>query len=177
MNGAWEERFTHIVPPNVRDEIGVFLDAHPSAHLYLVGGSVRDAVLGRTTKDIDLVVTKTPVPELERWLARRGRLDLTGQVFRVYKFLPASMDPRKDVPMDIALHRKERAAENSVGGYRDFDVSGDDNLPIEEDLARRDFTINAMAWDLREKRLIDPWHGLQDLGAKLIRAVGNPEER
>src|SRR3989338_5603258 len=129
-----------------------FLSAHPTAKLYLVGGAVRDALLNRRFHevDFDFVVTGLAAPELEAWFRTRGELNLVGQHFGVYKFMPTGFSPENTEFIDIALPRTEAVAQGSLGGYKDFDVQSDPHLPIQDDLARRDFTINAMAFDVRE---------------------------
>lgn len=77
--------------------------------------------------------------------------------------------------VDIALPRTD--ASFGTGRYRDVEVRADPNLPIAEDLKRRDFTINAMAWDIQSGELIDPHQGQSDLQQKIIRCVGQPSAR
>lgn len=150
----------------------------PQAKIYLVGGAVRDIILGRETKDFDFVATKVEAKELEKFLSQGGTINLVGKSFGVFKFLPKNVETRQGVsidPIDIALPRTEHAGMS--GGYRDFEVQSDKDLPIEKDLARRDFTINALAWDIINKQLIDEFNGVADLQNKIIRAIGKPEER
>ncbi|MBI4434803.1 hypothetical protein HY635_03260, partial [Candidatus Uhrbacteria bacterium] len=147
---------------------------HADAEAYLVGGIVRDASLGRDAKDYDFVVRGVSADALRAFLAARGRVDLVGRNFGVFKFLPSGW-PEDAEAIDIALPRTEHA--EGTGGYRDVDVQSDPTLPIAADLARRDFTINAMAWDVRNRTLIDPFNGRDDLTQRIIRAVGNPSER
>src|SRR5690606_8675300 len=73
--------------------------------------------------------------------------------------------------IDIAIPRTERAT--GEGGHKGFEVSSDHNLPIEKDLERRDFTINAIAKDINGN-VIDPFGGQRDLKEKIIRVV-NPQ--
>ena len=163
----------------------------PAAKFYLVGGMVRDLALGRPSKDFDLVVTGVPAKPLEAALEKLGRVNLVGKNFGVFKFTPRGGDPSD--PIDVALPRTEHAF--GTGGYRDVEVQSDPKLPIENDLARRDFTINSMALKLNSefrisnfeidsklkiqnsKFLVDPFGGLDDLVKKTIRCVGKPEER
>lgn len=133
--------------------------------VYMVGGSLRDFLLGKDSKDLDLLVTGLPQDDLRRLLLRRGRVQRVGQVFGVLKFQPRAWD---DAPIDVALPRVEA----STGiGHRDFEVAFDHTLPVETDLQRRDFTINAMALDLLHERLIDPFGGHADLEARVLRQV------
>ncbi|MDD5222248.1 MAG: hypothetical protein PHY10_03690, partial [Patescibacteria group bacterium] len=148
----------------------------PVAEIYLVGGAVRDLLLGRLSKDIDFVVRGVSAQKLEIFLAKYGSVNLVGKNFGVFKFVPEGGDAHN--PIDIALPRTEHSF--GTGGYRDFDVQSDEKLSIEEDLSRRDFTINAMALDIttpKKMKIIDPFFGLKDLKKKIIRAVGNPLDR
>lgn len=144
----------------------------PEAEWYLVGGMVRDAGLGRERrKDFDLLVRKAGFRRLESWLSQRGRVSFVGRNFGVLKFRPNGSSEE----IDIAWPRTERAGMS--GAYRDFQVNYDADLPVETDLARRDFTVNAMAWDFAGERLIDPFDGRADLAARRLRAVGKPAAR
>lgn len=140
----------------------------PDGEWFLVGGAVRDALIGREgRKDIDLVVRGIALDELSAHLATQGEVNLVGRSFGVLKFRPTgSADD-----IDIAWPRTERAGMS--GGYRDFSVQADADLPIEVDLARRDFTVNAMAYDLANGALVDPHGGLADLASRSVRAVGD----
>lgn len=137
----------------------------PAARVFLVGGAVRDDLLGRPVKDRDYVVMGVPAEALERFLAARDEVKLVGRQFGVFKFSG----------VDVALPRKDFPS--GTGGYRDVETQSDPELPLEEDLARRDFTVNAMARDLRDGRLIDPFGGETDLVKGQIRAVGDPATR
>lgn len=144
----------------------------PKARVYLVGGYLRDLILGHDSKDIDLVVSGVPAREAERFLRRVGTVNLVGRTFGVFKFIPK----HKAIPaIDIALPRRERAF--GTGGYRDVAVQSDWRLPIREDLGRRDFTMNALAWDLIAHKLIDPFGGERDIRTGCVRAVGKAEVR
>ncbi len=134
--------------------------------LYRVGGTVRDEMSGvvESTHDTDYLVREIPPEALESVLERFGWIELVGKSFGVYKFRPSG----EDEVYDIAFPRKER----SFGpGHRDFDVEWDWQMDIAEDLGRRDFTINAMARDVRDGRLIDPHGGREDLEAGVLRML------
>jgi tRNA nucleotidyltransferase/poly(A) polymerase len=125
--------------------------------VYTVGGTVRDELLGHPRKDLDLLVTGLPQSDLLRCLRPYGHVQLTGRAFGVIKLLPYGWD---GPPIDVALPRTEI----STGiGHRDFEVTFDHMLPVETDLGRRDFTINAMAIDLSDGCLLDPFGGHEDL--------------
>jgi len=135
------------------------------ARVYTVGGTVRDELLGHPRKDLDLLVTGLPQPDLLRCLRPYGRVQLTGRAFGVIKLLPHGWD---GPPIDVALPRTEI----STGlGHRDFEVTFDHTLPVETDLGRRDFTINAMALDLADGHLLDPFGGYEDLQQRRLRQV------
>jgi tRNA nucleotidyltransferase (CCA-adding enzyme) len=135
---------------------------------FLIGGAVRDALLGFSSKDEDVLVTGIPWSVLENALASVGRVDAVGASFGVLKVA------RDGLVIDVALPRTEQ----STGiGHRDFTVTYDPNLPLEADLARRDFTVNAMARRISDGVLIDPFSGLNDLEQCVLRAVGDPLER
>jgi putative nucleotidyltransferase with HDIG domain len=138
-------------------------------NLYEVGGCVRDSLLGMgiAEKDRDYLVTKIEFEKLVEVLKKHGHVDLVGKSFGVIKFT-ASNNGAERITYDIALPRSEF----STGiGHRDFKVDFDHTLPIEEDLKRRDFTINAIARNLRDDKLVDPYGGQQDLKHGLIRML------
>jgi len=143
--------------------------------MYMVGGIVRDTLLDKPkSKDFDFVFRKISKQQLEKALSEeKGSLDLVGKHFGVYKFMPE--DKSLDEPIDIAFPRTEFST--GGGGRKDFEVQSDPNMPVEKDLGRRDLTINAMAYAVREGKLVDPYDGQNDLENKLIRSVGKPEDR
>jgi poly(A) polymerase len=141
--------------------------------VYLVGGAVRDLILKRPTKDYDLVARGINIKTLEHWLAEHGKVNLVGKTFGVFKWQPAGWAGEI---IDIALPRTEHV-QIGTGQYRDFEIQSNSTLPIEEDLIRRDFTINALALNLATGKLIDPSGGETDLKKKIIRTVGEPKLR
>ena len=159
--------------------INAFLTEHPRGELFLVGGAVRDALLNRKTQDFDFVITGATTDQIESWFGKRGTVDFVGRNFGVYKFVSSTLTirPGKIEPIDLALPRTETPLEGSEGGYKEFAVDARIDLPIEIDLGRRDFTVNAIAYNVRTERLVDPFNGLRDLESKTLRAVGNAHER
>lgn len=147
---------------------------HPQGRLYLVGGFVRDLLLGRPCKDIDFVVTGVPRVKLVAHLKKNGRVNFVGRTFGVFKFVPKGQHGNDAI--DIALPRLDLPKGRS-GAYRDVKVISRSSVPIEDDLRRRDFTVNALAWNILEKRMIDLGSGFKDLRACELRAVGKPEDR
>jgi len=133
--------------------------------IYAVGGTVRDQFLQHPSKDQDLLVTQVPFESLTKILKRYGDVFTVGKSFGVIKFYPKHSP---DTCLDIALPRKEV----STGvGHRDFQVDFDPMLPVETDLQRRDFTINAMAQEILTEEIIDPFRGQEDLKNKTLRMV------
>ena len=136
--------------------------------LYEVGGAVRDKYLfdGVKPKDRDYIVTGIPYNDLSKLLKNFGKVDLVGKSFGVIKF--TQFKDGKPKTFDITLPRTEFSTGQ---GHKDFQVDFDPNIPIETDLKRRDFTINAMAVSLKDNELIDPLDGMGDLNNRQIRMV------
>ncbi len=136
--------------------------------IYDVGGAVRDKLLQRavSSKDRDYLVTGVGYDDLTRILRKHGRVDLVGRSFGVIKFTESSDDG--PVTFDITLPRRE----HSTGwGHKEFEVSFDPGMSVEDDLVRRDFTVNAMAVALDNDELVDPLGGQVDLENRLLRMV------
>ena len=129
-------------------------------HAYIVGGAVRDLFLGREPNDWDLA-TDAPLEALKKILPN---CKAVGESFGVVLVTVLGTE------MQIARFRTEK-------GYSDYrhPDTVDFNATIDDDLKRRDFTINAMALGLNEVKTVDS--SFQDLKEELIRAVGNPDER
>jgi poly(A) polymerase len=142
---------------------GAFVDAGHS--LYLVGGSVRDALLGRTdgTPDLDFA-TDAPPQRIKDLVAPMAEaVWLQGIEFGTIGAEIAG------VRMEITTFRTERYETGSRHPAVEFESD------ITVDLSRRDFTINALAIRLPEKSSVDPFGGIDDLKARLIRTPGSPE--
>jgi tRNA nucleotidyltransferase (CCA-adding enzyme) len=132
---------------------------------YIVGGAVRDRILGLPIKDYDVEAFGLPADRLEPLLGAHGRVDAVGQAFRVYKL---SGVEGVEGALDVALPRRD----SKVGpGHRGIAVEGDPDLPVEEAARRRDFTMNAMLLDPATGGILDPWGGQRDLEARVLRAV------
>ena len=133
---------------------------------YVVGGALRDQLLGRQHREWDAATNATPDEIIE--IMRSGGAKAIGTVGKRFGTVTAAF---KGDPIEITTYRSEQYAE----GSRKPDVQFGQSL--EEDLQRRDFTINALAYDPINKKLIDVTNGQVDLAAKRIRAVGNARER
>lgn len=148
-------------------EIEPLVKMHQIGEVFLVGGLVRDHFLRKESKDIDLLVCGIPVAKIKTMLKPFGRVDEVGESFGVIKFTPNNWE--FDEPIDIAIPRTE----TKVGdGHKGFEVKASSNIPLEVDLMRRDFTINAMVISL-DGTLIDPFDGLESLNNGVIHMV-NP---
>lgn len=145
-----------------------FLKSFNQGQIFLVGGAVRDFILNRPTKDFDFVVLDQTGEEVEKKLKKFGKVEeVESRAFGVFKFNPQNS---KEI-FDIALPR----IDHWTGlGYKDLTTQV--GVSLEDDLSRRDFTINALTINLDEK-LVDEFNGVNDLNKKLIRAVGDPTER
>lgn len=134
--------------------------------LYEVGGSVRDSLIdpGIEIKDRDYLVTGIAYDQLAEILDRYGRVDLVGKSFGVIKFTQGGSKST----VDVVIPRKEIS---TGAAHRDFQVDYDPDLPVEEDLKRRDFTINAIARAIPSGEIMDPYGGRRDIESKTIRIV------
>ncbi len=128
----------------------------------LVGGTVRDAFLGHPTVDLDIEVFGLAPEELRQVLAEDFKLDLVGQSFGVLKI--------RHLAIDIAIPRRE--SKRGLG-HKGFEIHSDPDLSLEEAASRRDFTVNAMAWDPLREELLDPFGGLGDLKRRILRHVSD----
>jgi tRNA nucleotidyltransferase (CCA-adding enzyme) len=125
----------------------------------LVGGCVRDLLLGSEPKDWDLEVYGIEPTDLRALLDHFGPVNAVGEAFTVYKLGPE---------LDVSLPRRER---KSGRGHRAFVIEGDPAMTFAEAARRRDFTVNAILQDPLTDEIIDPHGGRQDLANKLLKMV------
>ena len=128
----------------------------------LVGGGVRDWLLGAEPKDFDLEVAGTDFESLTRTLAPFGATDVVGRSFGVVKVRSRASGEE----YDFSLPRRES---KTGAGHRGFAVAPDPALSDADAAARRDFTINAIAWDPFSGEIIDPHGGQRDLASRTLR--------
>jgi len=132
----------------------------PEGSLFAVGGRVRDELRGGllgarvAAKDLDYVVTGLPADELERRLRSLGKVDLVGAAFAVFK---VTFEGRT---IDVALPRREKSTGQ---GHRDFLIESGPDIPLEDDLSRRDFRMNMIARALPSGNIVDPYGGADDI--------------
>lgn len=127
--------------------------------LYLVGGYVRDMIRQAGPKDKDYMVAGLTEPVFTA---------LFPQAHKVGKMFPVYLLEVDGVSCEVAFARKER---KSGPGYHGFDIAYDPAVTVEEDLYRRDTTMNSLALELPERKLIDLYGGQEDIRRKHIRAV------
>ena len=127
----------------------------------MVGGCVRDRLMGWEAKDWDVEVYGVDPAALRRLLDGLGRVNVVGEAFTVYKL---------GQELDVSLPRRERKAGR---GHRGFVIEGDPSMTVEEATRRRDFTVNAILEDPLDGELLDPFGGRRDLEHKIIRAVSS----
>lgn len=129
---------------------------------YMVGGCVRDYYLRTDSKDLDMEIYAISQADVESLLAELGSVDFVGKSFGVYKLQIDGM------MVDVSLPRREV---KNGSGHTGFSVEVDPFMPLESALARRDFTMNAMAFDPIAYVYIDPYNGLEDLRNEVLNAT------
>lgn len=155
-----------IIPQSVKDLNELFKEH--GKKLYLVGGSVRDFLTGDKPKDFDLATDALP-DEVINIVGKTYRTNLQGKAFGVVVVFT------KEVPegMEIATFRSD-IYDGKLGKSRNPDVKF---TSIEEDVKRRDLSINGLFYDLDKREIIDLVGGVEDLKNKTIRMIGNPDLR
>ena len=158
LAGAW---FEPDLPGRLLKIAGDIREAGGRA--FLVGGWVRDALLGKPCRDYGIGVYDMAQDALVPILSKYGRTNLVGKAFGVIHLA------MKGLSLDFSFPRTE----SKVGyGHRGFVVHTDEKLSFKEAALRRDFTINAMGMELPDLTLCDPYGGIDDLKAHILRHVG-----
>ena len=132
--------------------------AREGGRAFYVGGCVRDTLLGKSPKDIDIEIYGLAPEKIESILRKRFRIEIVGKSFGVWIL--------KGCDIDVSMPRRER---KSGEGHKAFAIEGDPSLSFEEACARRDFTINAILQDILTGEIVDPFGGRSDLQKKLLR--------
>ncbi len=125
----------------------------------LVGGCVRDLIIGLQPKDWDVEIYGVDPASLRALLDQFGPVNVVGEAFTVYKL---------GADLDVSLPRRER---KSGRGHRAFVIEGDPSMTFEEAARRRDFTVNAILQDPLTREIIDPFGGKEDIRKRTLRAV------
>jgi len=139
------------------------------AKVYCVGGAVRDHFLGEESKDLDILIANIELDKLITLLSNFGKVDQVGKSFGIIKFKAKGGEE-----IDIAIPRKDVKKEG--GKHTDFEIIVDPFMSIKEDLARRDFTMNAIAVEIPWFGGIiihDPFKGQADIKSRLIKSVSD----
>lgn len=158
-------------PEGLRDRIPAevlavgraLVQGQQGARVNLVGGAVVDLLRGRRPKDWDLEVFGLSLGEVEARASRLGKANTVGRAFGIVKLaLPSGLD------LDLSVPRRD----NKIGvGHSDIESQLDPRMTDREAARRRDFTINSLAINLKTGKLIDPFGGLKDLQAGVLRAT------
>lgn len=155
----------NLIPKEVFDTVGKITNS--GYECFIVGGAVRDLLLGRTTRDWDFTTNATPEQILE--------IFKDGYYNNTFGTVGVALEDSDLEPFEITTYRTES---NYSDNRRPDKVSWGSSL--EEDVSRRDFTINSMALQIgtdSSTEVVDHHHGLEDLKLKLIRTVGNADTR
>jgi len=148
--------------PNILQTISHSLQKH-NAKAIIVGGSVRDHFLKLPMKDYDIeVYGLDTIEQLETILAQFGSVNLVGKSFGVLKFVHEKEE------YDFSFPR----VESKVGkGHRGFNVEIDGSMTFKQAALRRDFTINAMGYDIEKKAFLDPFNAQMDIDKQILRHI------
>lgn len=148
------------IPEKVRRIMNVLRD-NGAREVLIVGGFVRDSLLGIPSKDVDIEVYGMAIGGIERVLGEDGfKVDAVGKAFAVLKI---------DNEIDVSVPRRD----NKVGvGHKGFEVIADPDMSVKEAASRRDFTINSMAMRM-DGEIIDPFNGRKDLEDRFLRHTSN----
>ncbi len=150
---------------NIPKELaGILRDTLELARAYLVGGCVRDSVLGLACKDFDIECFGVNYDQLARALRKWGRTDLVGRSFGVIKLTTGS-----GVEYDFAIPRRD--CKTGIG-HKGFEVEFDPGIEPRDAAARRDFTINSLMFDPRTDEILDFFGGRSDLQQGILRHTG-----
>ncbi len=143
------------------------------ARALLVGGSVRDAIISQEhpemklkPKDFDLEVYGLSAEELRRVLTEVFGADKFDDVGKAFGIIKVKIDGW-DEPLDFSIPRVD--SQNNGGGHKDIEVTGVPGMKIREAAARRDITVNSMAYDPLSETVYDPFGGIVDIKEKIIR--------
>ena len=158
-----EDALNLALPPDVRSAI---IDM--GGKIYQVGGAVRDEMLGKVSKDLDLLVVGVELKDLARTLTRFGKTNLVGKAFGIIKFKPEGSD--EDI--DISIPRID--SKSTGKGHKDFEVKLGKGITLQQDQLRRDFWMNAMARDVETGEIHDiDKKGQTDIDNQQIRVIGD----
>ncbi len=159
-----EEALDKALSPDVR---GAIIDK--GGKIYQIGGVVRDEMLGKISKDLDLLVVGIDIKELGKIIEPFGKVNLVGKSFGVLKFKPEGSSEEIDISVP-------RIDEKSTGkGHKDFEIKLGKGISLEQDQLRRDFWMNAMSKDIETGEVHDMGgRGKLDIENRVVRMI-NPQ--
>ena len=159
-----EEALDKALSPNVRSAI-----IDKGGKIYQIGGVVRDEMLGKVSKDLDLLVVGIDIKELGEIIEPFGKVNLVGKSFGVLKFKPEGSSEEIDISVP-------RIDEKSTGkGHKDFEIKLGKGISLEQDQLRRDFWMNAMSKDIETGEVHDMGgRGKLDIENRVVRMI-NPQ--
>ena len=157
-----EDALELALPTDVRSAI-----IDKGGKIYQVGGAVRDEMLGKVSKDLDLLVVGIELKDLATLLTRFGKTNLVGKAFGIIKFVPDGATEE----IDISVPRID--SKSTGKGHKDFEVKLGKGITLQQDQLRRDFWMNAMARDVETGEIHDiDKKGQTDIENKQIRVIG-----
>jgi len=157
-----EDALELALPTDVRSAI-----IDKGGKIYQVGGAVRDEMLGKVSKDLDLLVVGIELKDLATLLTRFGKTNLVGKAFGIIKFVPDGATEE----IDISVPRID--SKSTGKGHKDFEVKLGKGITLQQDQLRRDFWMNAMARDVETGEIHDiDKKGQTDIKNKQIRVIG-----
>ena len=158
-----EDALELALPTDVRSAI-----INKGGKIYQVGGAVRDDMLGKVSKDLDLLVVGIELKDLATLLARFGKTNLVGKAFGIIKFVPEGATEE----IDISVPRID--SKSTGKGHKDFEVKLGKGITLTQDQLRRDFWMNAMARDVETGEIHDIDNkGRTDIENQEIRVIGS----
>ena len=159
-----EEALDKALSPDVRSAI-----IDKGGKIYQIGGVVRDEMLGKVSKDLDLLVVGIDIKELGKIIEPFGKVNLVGKSFGVLKFKPEGSTEEIDISVP-------RIDEKSTGkGHKDFEIKLGKGISLEQDQLRRDFWMNAMSKDIETGEVHDMGgRGKLDIENRVVRMI-NPQ--
>ena len=157
----YESQLATALSADVRDAI-----KRKGGKIYQIGGAVRDEILGKVSKDLDLLIVGLELDELGRILKPFGKVNLVGKAFGIIKFVPEG----ETEEIDISIPRVD--SKSTGKGHKDFEVKLGKGISLQQDQLRRDFWINALAKDIDTGEVIDVERkGMTDIENKEIRMI------
>jgi len=154
----------HLSLDDVPESVGTLAStiAEHGGRALLIGGAVRDKLMGKEPKDFDIEVYGLDTDRLVSAMETHGDVDAVGKQFGVLKIVIGNED------FDVSVPRREV---KTGPGHKDFDIIPDPSMTIKEAAKRRDFTMNTVAMDPHDGGVFDPYGGVDDIQNKILRAT------